>query len=245
MRKVLLIGDSHIHAIQAALEQRNLVPPELEFEALRLGSRKNSKMTADVSLDGAVEKVKSLSADDVFVALLRGNEFNSVGLIQHPQPFDVMMPEETAEHMLPGAEIIPVQALRAFFTESLVTGYGKILLQLKYGCSARMICLTSPAPKEDAEHIKRGAETHFRDLGISQIGVTSAQVRLKLWTLQQQALQGFCRNNDIDFLDNPPDARDAAGFLKRRYYAGDSSHGNTKYGSQVLWQIACQMGAQG
>ena len=63
MRKVLLIGDSHIHAIQAALEERNLVPPELNFEALRLGSPEGAKVKVDVTIDGAVEKVKLLSAD--------------------------------------------------------------------------------------------------------------------------------------------------------------------------------------
>ncbi len=244
-RKVLLIGDSHIYAIQAALAKKAKVPPGFSFEALRVGSHKNTKVKGDVTIDGAIEKVKSLSANDVFVTLLRGNEFNSVGLIQHPRPFDVMMPGETANQMQHGAEIIPVQTLRAFFTTSLVSGYGKLLLKLKGSCAAQMACLTSPAPKEDAEHIKRGAETYFRDLGISEIGVTPAPVRLKLWTLQQQALEAFCGANNIAYLDNPADARDEAGFLKRKYYAGDATHGNKEYGSLVLWQIACQMAMQG
>ena len=244
MRKVLFVGDSHIHAIQEALKSRTDVPPELDIEALRLGSLENTKVAVDITIDGAIEKAKLLSAGDVFVAVLRGNQFNSVGLIQHPRPFDVLMPEETGEHMLLGAEIIPLQALKNFFFESLVNGYGRNLLQFRRNCAARMACLTPPAPKEDAEHIKRGAETYFRELGIGEIGVTPAPLRLKLWTLQQQALESFCRDNYIIYFDNPPETRDQAGFLKREYYAGDATHGNKKYGSRVLWQIASYMGTR-
>ncbi len=239
-----MIGDSHIYAIQAALEKLKLVPPALDFEALRLGAAKNGKIAGDVTLDGAIGKVKSLSRHDVFVALLRGNHFNSIGLIQHPQPFDILMPSESPEGLRSDAHVIPVQMLRSCFEESLTSGYGEHLLQLRRSCAARMVCLTPPAPKEDAEHIKKGAETYFRDLGINEIGVTPAPLRLKLWTLQQQALEAFCRANDIIYFDNPPDARDAAGFLKRKYYAGDATHGNKEYGSRVLWQIAGLMEMQ-
>ena len=243
LRKVLLVGDSHIYAIQAALEQRKSVPPELEFEALRLGTLKNNKITGDVTFEEAMDKVKSLSAGDVFVTLLRGNQFNSMGLIQHQQPFDVMMPGDSPAALVDGAEVIPLQLLRSFFADSLARGYSKKLLTLKQNCAARMACLAPPAPKEDSEHIKKGAETYFRELGIGEIGVTPGEVRLKLWTLQQQALEAFCRTNDIVFFDNPYDARDERGFLKRKYYAGDATHGNKEYGLQVLWQIAGLMGA--
>ena len=241
-RKVLLIGDSHIYAIQAALKNHRLVPPDVDFEALRLGSPRKEKIIGDVVIEGAVEKVKGLAVDDLFVALLRGNQFNTMGLIQHPQPFDVLLPGDSADALQPDAEIIPLQVLRNYFTESLASGYGKQLLQLKRNCSARVVCLAPPAPKEDAEHIMKGAETYFRDLGISEIGVTPAIVRLKLWTLQQQALEAFCLKHGMIYLDNPVGTRNEAGYLDRKYYAGDATHGNKEYGSKVLWQVAGLLG---
>ena len=126
--------------------------------------------------------------------------------------------------------------------ESLASGYGKQLLQLKSNCRSRVACLAPPAPKEDAEHIKKGAETYFRDLGIGEIGVTPATVRLKLWTLQQQALEAFCLKHGMIYLDNPVGTRDEAGYLDRKYYAGDATHGNKEYGSKVLWQVAGLLG---
>ena len=193
-------------------------------------------------IEGAVEKVKGLAVDDLFVALLRGNQFNTIGLIQHPQPFDVLMPGDQADALLPDAEVIPLQILRNYFTESLGAGYGKQLLQLKSNCRSRVACLAPPAPKEDAEHIKKGAETYFRDLGIGEIGVTPATVRLKLWTLQQQALEAFCLKHGMIYLDNPVGTRNEADYLDRKYYAGDATHGNKEYGSKVLWQVAGLLG---
>lgn len=237
-RKVLLIGDSHIYAIQAALDDARLVPPGFDFEALRLAALKNNEMIGDITLEAALERIAALAPRDIFVTLLRGNQFNTMGLIQHPQPFDVMMPGPFAEHVEEHAEIIPLQVICSFFADSLRNGYGRQLIRLKRASAAPVACLAPPAPKEDGDHILRGAETYFKEHGIDKIGVTPAPVRLKLWTLQQQSLQAFCLEHGIVFLDNPPEAREDTGYLKRRYYAGDATHGNRHYGSLVLAQVA-------
>ena len=237
-RHVLIVGDSHIYAVMSALDLKPELPSDLTFEALRNATEKNGTMIGDVTIDGAIERAAKLTADDLVVTLYRGNQYNTIGLIQHPRPFDLLMQSVDGGQIQPGAELIPVQMMRSHFAGTLRGGYGKIMLRIQAATPARVACVAPPAPKDDSEHIIKGAETFFRQHGIADFGVTAAPVRLKLWTLQQQALAGFCEENGMIFLGNPPGTRNEAGFLRRRYYAEDATHANGPYGVLFLEQIA-------
>lgn len=236
-RKVLVVGDSHVYALMAALEDVSQLAPLVSFEILRNASQKNGSTIGDITVDSAVEFVSRLEPDDLVVTHYRGNQYNTIGLIQHPKPFDLCMQSIAGGQVAVGAELIPVQLMRNYMLDGIANGYGKILLRIRAATKAPVVCVAAPAPKEDAQHILKGAETYFREHGISEIGVTAAPVRLKLWTLQQQALSSFCTRNGIQFLGNPPEARTEEGYLKREYYADDGTHANAAYGALVLAQI--------
>jgi hypothetical protein len=244
-RKILIIGDSHVHAIQSGLQE--LVPKrdDLDISALRIMIERGEKQGAgDVAFDDAMVMASSLSDGDVLATAFRGNQHNALGLMQHPQPFDIMMPGIAP--LIPGeTEIIPLAMARQFFSETLRGGYGKMILRARAACKVRMACLSPPAPKEDNEHIQKGAETYFREAGIAEIGVSPPALRLKLWTLQDEALAQFCAENDIIHLANPPGSRDENGYLKRDYYFRDATHGNAAYGTLVVNQLIDLAGACG
>jgi hypothetical protein len=235
-KTMLILGDSHVYAVQDALA--GFVPESREISALRIATEKNGKIIGDIPLDDAIEKVAGLNADGLAVLMLRGNQFNTMGLIQHPRPFDIMMPEIAGGAVQPGAEIIPLATMRSFFAGTLRSGHGKNLSRFAHAAKCPIVCVAPPAPKQDAEHIMKGAETYFRDHGISEIGVTPAPVRLKLWTLQQEALQSFCRETGIIFMENPPGTRDGEGYLRREYYAPDATHANADFAVLLLEQLA-------
>lgn len=241
VRRIIFVGDSHIHAVQAGLARTAPRPGGISIEAYRISTLKNGVTIGDLTFEEALDRARALSPDDLLVTLLRGNQFNSMGLIQHPRPFDLIVPEVSELSPNPAAEIIPLQTMRAYFERTLRTGYGKQLLRFAEACGAQVACLAPPAPKEDTDHIMRNAETYFRDHGVSDFGVTPAIVRLKLWTLQQQALASFCKRHDLLFFGNPTEARDEAGYLRRQYYARDATHGNAGYGELVLQQIGTFM----
>jgi hypothetical protein len=240
-RTVLIVGDSHIYAIKAALADTGADTFPFEFKALRLSTEKNGTKIGDIDYPDVLTTVAGMNEDDAVALALRGNQYNTLGLILHPRPFDVMvagmpnLPEEAY------AEIIPNSTARFFMSDSLKRGYGKMLTEIIRACVPKVFCLSAPAPKEDEEHIKRGAEQYFRDAGIDKIGVTPAILRLKLWELQQQALAEFCEDKGVTFLANPTGSRDDKGFLARDYYAGDATHANTSYGKLVLRQIAAAL----
>ncbi|WP_373503573.1 hypothetical protein [Aestuariivirga sp.] len=237
MTKLLIVGDSHIYALREALETKPELPDGVSIELLRNASEKNGTIIGDITVDDAVKRAAALTAGDLLVTHYRGNQYNTLGLIQHPRPFDFVMQSVDGGKLQPGAEVIPLQMMRKYFADTLRGGYGKIMLRLKAACPVRMVCITPPAPKEDNAHIVEGAETYFKQHGISDIGVTPAPVRLKLWTLQQQALAEFCKENGMIFLGNPTSARDQEGYLRRRYYAEDATHANAAYGVMVLRQL--------
>lgn len=235
--RMLIVGDSHIYAVKDALQRTPEPMKSRAIEALRISAEKNGKTIGDISLDQAVDRAAGLARHDLLVTMLRGNQFNKMGLIQHPKAFDVMMQDICTGAVRPDAELIPLSAMRDLFRDTLRGGYGKDLLRFSLA-KCRVVCVAPPAPKEDAEHIMKGAETYFRDHGIADVGVTPAPLRLKLWALQQDALASFCAEHGMVFMTNPPGTRDEAGYLKRGYYAPDATHANADYAALLLEQLA-------
>ncbi len=235
--KILIIGDSHVHAIRDSLREAQPESGEFDVTALRIKIEYGEKKGAgDVTFDEALKLCNELSGRDFLATAVRGNQYNTVGLIQHPRPFDVMLPD-AAPLAANKAELIPLGLFRQFFHDTLRSGYSRMLMRIKQATAVPMACLAPPAPKEDNEHIKQGAETFFREAGISEFGVSPPQLRLKLWTLQDEALALFCKENGMLHVGNPPEARDENGYLKREYYFRDATHGNTSYGALVVKQL--------
>lgn len=237
-RKVLIVGDSHVYAIKAAVDKIAGHRSDFEFVALRLSTQKNGTKIGDIDFPDLLGAVAHLRSSDALVTALRGNQYNTMGLMRHPRPFEVMIPGFADLPEGSYEELIPYATAYSFMFDSLKRGYGKQLVRIAKASAAPVFCLSAPAPKEDDEHILKGAETYFRDAGISDIGVSPAALRLKLWELQNRALAKFCSESNLAFLPNPPRARDANGYLARAYYAGDATHANAAYGSLVLDQIA-------
>lgn len=237
-RRVVIIGDSHTIALKEAL----VGLPESEngpiFSVVRLKQEPRSSATKGQDVEDLLALVRDATPDEVFVLALRGNHYNSFGLMQHPRPFDFTDQAEAGVAPHTAAEQIPYTLMRDYFDALLRRGYGRILRQLAELNAAPMLCLSSPAPKEDAEFILRHAESHFVSSGLADSGVSPASTRLRLWTLQNRVLKDFCDEIGVKFLWNPDGVRDEHGYLRREFYANDATHANASYGALVLRQIA-------
>lgn len=240
-RQVLIVGDSHVYAIKAAVEKSVADKYEFEFKALRLSAEKKGVTIGDIDLPELVTTAANLRSDGALVLALRGNQHNTMGLMRHPQPFDVMVPGFADLQEDSYEELIPYAMAYSFMRDSLKRGYGKHLSLVANASAAPVFCLSAPPPKEDEAHIMKGAETYFREAGISGIGVSPAPLRLKLWELQNRALASFCAELNVTLLPSPPGTQSAKGYLERAYYAGDATHANAAYGGLVLDQIAAML----
>lgn len=267
--RVVIIGDSHVHAIKDALEARgpagamgkivahrllkskplpavDRAAPQGRLKRLVGSARKIATgkepraMTAvlgDVSIVDALKLARRLRPEDVLVSVIGGNQHAVFSTIQHPQPFDVELPDG-AEQVAPhGTELIPFRVLYPYFRAALRDGDGETIAALRKSTSARMIQLLAPPPKRMNEWIEQHHDTLFAAEGLARQGVSKPELRLKFWQLQNRAIEEICIELGVEVLRPPVSSLDPNGFLARPFFAGDATHANHRYGELVLEQL--------
>lgn len=233
--RIIIIGHSHVNAMRGAL--RACAFSSTPTEVLRHVEDSYAKSPEVVYLHEATVLAGTLGPDDLLALTFGGNQYNIVGLMRHPEPFDFLLPSNAQEDYSPETQPIPYQAMRAHFASSLQNGFGKLFEQISQASQAPVICLEVPPPKEDESYILRAADAYFLERGISDVGVTPAPLRLKLWRAQQEAVAVLCDKIGICYVPCPHDTRDAKGYLAPAYYAPDATHANADYGLHVLRQL--------
>jgi hypothetical protein len=232
---VLVIGDSHCHALAQAQEKRKARDQRVAISVRRLAKVKNGIRLGDLDMDEAVRLVARLRPTDMVVSVLGGNQYNTVGLIQPPQPFRVVDGEGQAGPAT--AELIPERALFELFRSGMSGRDGTRLHELRAAAGCPVYHLVPPPPKQNVDHILRHHETDFAKAGILEHGVTPAALRLRLWSIQREALRQICRLEQVGLLMPPAAAIDPSGFLEPAYYAKDATHANAAYGELVLQML--------
>lgn len=234
-KKTTIIGDSHILAIKEALAKRggeNLGEVMID----RLEQMKDGVLREGVA-ESALEGIASSAApSDLIVSVFGGNQFNVFGLMRHPEPFDFVDVDEP-DDLDAEARVIPLKIMEATF-ERFVRGRDGKLLKKLAGGKATVIHLEPPPPKDDDSFILGNAETYFKRLDITSIGLSKPSLRKKLWRLQSRVMKALCDELGVAFIEAPQSTIDASGFLKRDYYGRDATHANAAYGAAVLEQIA-------
>ncbi len=273
-RRLVVFGDSHVHAIKEAVDARGnartAVPIEVKrllkskttspgpesrrslVERLRLAAHNllrsgrpsfsNREWIGDTSLEEFLPIARRLRPDDVLVSVIGGNQYAVFSTIQHPVPFDFCLPEASAPKLDAGVELIPFRGLYDYFLTALQLGDGKTLEALRNSTRAKLVHLMAPPPKSDNGYIEQHHDTHFAAAGISSMGVSTPELRMKFWKLQNRAIQEICANLEIQTIPPPAEAQDADGFLSRTFYAGDATHANVRYGELVLQQLEREFG---
>lgn len=234
--RVALFGDSHSYAVQRAIERRETKGRRIPLIAHRLRKEKAGKILGDTSFEEFLEKVREFTADDVVFSLIGGNQHAVFSTIQHPRPFDILMPGESGPPA-PGAELIPYRVASAFLAEGVEGRDGKSIAALRAATDARVIHVMPPPPKRDNGFILSYHETRFAEDNIAALGVSSPALRMKVWKLQTRLLQALCAKLGVETMMPSADALDADGFLAEDYYANDATHANASYGEVLLKEI--------
>lgn len=269
--RILIFGDSHVHAIQDALKARGVGGTSVPIEARRLlkakgvdasasrrhlldrlrslfarpPARPSAATIGDTSLDDFLALARRLDERDVLVSVIGGNQHAVFSTIQHPRYFDFIDPDNGEEAISAKFEQVPYRALYEYFSSSLRRGDGATILALKAATRAKVLHLIAPPPKKKNNFIEHYHDTHFASEGISSHGVSDPRLRLKFWKLQNRAVEEICAEEGIETLEPPPAACDSDGFLERDFYAGDATHANVAYGELVLQQLEERFGGAG
>ena len=180
------------------------------------------------------EKFRDDVARSRFVALsLWGNWYNSVALVDHPEPFDFIYPSFD-EAVDPSRRIIPFHQIRHAFASN-VRFQLRMLDQFRAMTEAAMVLLEPPPPIESHEHIA----THPGPFGeeIAKHGITPAAIRRKLWKLQSAIYGSAAEELRVTFLPFPERAMSPSGFLAPDYCYPYPTHANERYGSIMLLKL--------
>lgn len=220
----VFFGDSHAHALIRAQAKWGDQDDLTVVDIRRVGGGKTNDKTIPANL------MQTYPADQVFCCL-GGTEYNLLGLIESDEPFDFLLTPNDA--VLPERTPVPCGLVRAALAARLRSALGRIgEVRVQYNCP--FACVAPPPPFariDDAANLPRAFLPHLAK------GIAPASVRRKLYTVQMQLLEAHCRKEGIAFLPAPSAVQDDAGFLLRRYWKDDPTHGNAWYGAAVIEQM--------
>ncbi len=217
MKKILVIGHSHIHALKTA----KTVDETFDFYSLVTQGMKN------------LAQINANDYTSVIFSIV-GNHHNIFGLLNHPEPFDFYLPEKINLPIIPNARLLPV-SLVAKALECRMMPVFNITSTLLEFFKTNIYQIESVPPIPSEEHIKKYPGV-FKEK-INQLGVSPAGFRYKLWRLHSKIMRENCQKMGITFIEVPKESQDDDGLLSEKYWNVDPTHGNALYGDLVLNQI--------
>lgn len=246
--KILAFGHSHLSTLMRAGRDLNNAQANGEtlFHFVRLNHKSclpNFAMQAGLrsihpDLKRRLQFVINRDAPKALFLSLMGNEYNSIGMLKHPEPFDFHWPEKGLSAD-PNLHIIPFDLMKAQMRSLADVN---CLLFWRFFASVYdgpMYMVSPPPPIADEAHILSypGA---FADR-VAEFGLSKPEFRLKLWMLYCEVLREAVANTATRFVELPAAIFDV-GYLKSTYWKEDPTHGNEAYGVLVLQEMLEQAG---
>lgn len=236
---MLVVGQSHIGAIQAATKKhRETYPDEPRTRVIHT----QSELYAP-EFEGEAFGRKLLAAIEDQIArhsprvasVFGGNAHNLISLMRHPRPYDFRLGGGDAGPPLdPDAELLPESLVRGALEDRLRVDF--LRLRLFREAAGSFIHLESPPPVLNDAFVRDRAEKYFRDHSGREIVPASPGLRWRVWRLNSRIIQEAVEELGCRFMPVPAEVQDADGFL-RLDYAGDPTHGNEAYGEAVLRKL--------
>ncbi len=250
-RRVIAIGHSHMNCfLEAAFEAG------IAFEAITLkgdgeGAQASLHKSDIVLGDGATVVSDHGFPDftDQSKTLLYGSSgpiLSFIGGIRHVRlglrpmeepseaPFDFVLAEAPHLPLEPGTEVIPYDAMyetvRRQFKKRLT-----LLPRIARSAPGRLVQFAPPPPACD-RHIERVlAKRNANGEALPGAALPNRFLRWKLWRVAAAVLKQHAEACGARFVDCPPEALDADGFM-REELVRNLSHGNVAFGRLLLQQ---------
>lgn len=235
MKKILVVGHSHMHALQDAPNADD----GFEFFScvtIHGGKVRHRPFDDYRKIDGSAYSAIALHPG--------GNQHILLGLVNHPSaPFDFYLPERPDLSVSPDATLLAVSLVERILRRLMISQ-----MQLTTALAALFkgmpICQIETPPPFPIDHIERNPHG-FVDV-IRQHGVSPLGLRYKIWRLHSQIVRENCAKLNVSFVEIPRGVQAVDGSLAADYLrVNDPFHGNSAYGALVLEQIraAAEVGA--
>lgn len=245
-KRGMVFGFSHVGALREAYQHRagaGLAQCALEFIQVfptqrfqpwvkieDRGYAYNDKLTRDLS------ELVDEQRTDVVIASVWGNQHFTLGIVNHAEPFDFILPSNPDLRRVPGSRIVPYEVVRSLAQQRFELELG--LIPLVQGFTDLPIFVTSAPPVIGIDSkILASTGSVELDAKIAEFGLAPAVFRYKIWRLCESVVKDYCEKNGVGFIPAPEESYDAEGYLLERYWWSDPLHANSHYGELVLRQI--------
>lgn len=164
------------------------------------------------------------------LSAIGGSAHTVLGTVEHPRPFDFVLPADPELAVDEAREIVPAAAVRAKLAE-IAAPYFATLPALLAAASGPVLQLEPPPPVADEARI--AAHVPWNMYPGQPRKIAPKWLRYKLWLLHGEVIRATCERLGIGYMPAPQAARDAEGFLAAQYDL-DGAHANAAYGALVL-----------
>lgn len=182
-------------------------------------------------LERRMKHVLARSEADAILLACMGNEYNTMGLLRHPRPYDFDLPGSGLP-VEEGVELIPYPMMKA---QIQLMAERNVLLFWRYFnkiASVPIYLVPPPPPIGSEEHIL-SYPGNFADRA-KTYGVSPVPFRCKLWMLYCQVIrEAVAEGAGTTFVELPPVVF-SEGTLARQFWNEDPTHGNVDYGRVIL-----------
>jgi hypothetical protein len=173
---------------------------------------------------------------DVIVSCAMGNEYNNLGMLNHPQRFDFYLPARLDLPTDETAEVLPVDVVEDLIRLRLDRSLDLYFKMISSYGGVPKIHVPPPPPIRETAYIE--AYPGVFGEKAKKFGVSPAFFRLKMWLLTCEVQQKLCAGAGITLHSLPTSVFDPDGFLAKPFLNQDPTHGNAKYGKVILDDLA-------
>ena len=171
---------------------------------------------------------------NVFVSALGGNEHSVFSMIQHPVPYDFVLPTHPEMEIVEGVPIIPFSVIEAKLYNSLLQTILALRIIKAFHQDSRVLHVISPPPIPSETQIRNNQEGFAQE--IARYGISRPSLRLKWYLASVSIIAKAAKGIGVDILMPPDKSTDDNGFLLEDYWFA-ATHANVAYGKLVIDQI--------
>jgi hypothetical protein len=185
--------------------------------------------------EGFIEALRPLQQQqegNTLASFLHGNGHAAISLLQHPAPFDFVLPGHEDLGMQPGFQPISHELIRKQIMPYQVTTIAALSMMRMLLPGMRIVHMLPPPPSSE-EQIRSKPELFASRM---ESGVTPLSIRIKYYLLANRLLREAMQNHGVEMLEAPSASVAADGSLRDGLSAG-ATHGNEAYGELLAAQL--------
>lgn len=233
--KVLFIGHSHLKVLNDSYQDDIIMSYIPNFVQCGLEQYKpnikKSLLSSKKILNKSLRKKITDKSFFSVVSCIFGNVHNIIGFFKNEEPFDFVIPGREDLPIDADCAHVPFEIIKARINESL-ENFNHLLKLISESSFSKVYHLEPPPviPSNDfiAKHFSERTKKYKNST------INSYICRHKIWILHSELMKKICDLHNVYFIKNPSSIFDKENKLLEQYWCETCTHGNSKYGLEVL-----------